>query len=376
MQLMTPGSPAEHAFVLQSGSMTVKFDLPDLPTLTYEGKGRVMGAIEAIVAFRDKIPLSYAMNVVASQDAAVTRVEPAKLMALMQRVPVSGFKICRDIAEIAIALGDARKARASRLGKEVRRHREYCKLLARTVDSLNDEYAKRKLPWLEPVAKQFGHTLEYQEGQSYIKGEHQPPMDIPSDKLNAFSRQFPPGSYLCKQGELGEEMFILQSGKLIVEVDNVEVNSIVDVGTVFGELSVLLHKSKKDNGEETHEDEAHPAGRRTASLKATIPTVVTVIHQTDLVDVAKQQEEFWASVAYSMAQRVLHALAGIRELDDALSKQAEEDSRPAALRSDNAKDLAKDMSQNLKELVQKHDMEWLAELSSQVAKDYSKIRSM
>ncbi len=53
-------------------------------------------------------------------------------------------------------------------------------------------------------------------------------------------RSLAPGERLIVEGDAGGELYVLQSGRLIVSRDGVDIASIVEPGALIGEMSVLL----------------------------------------------------------------------------------------------------------------------------------------
>lgn len=54
------------------------------------------------------------------------------------------------------------------------------------------------------------------------------------------TRVLEPGEVLIREGDHGGTLFILESGRLIVERDGVQIATIKDAGAMVGEMSVLL----------------------------------------------------------------------------------------------------------------------------------------
>jgi len=53
-------------------------------------------------------------------------------------------------------------------------------------------------------------------------------------------RQLAPGEVLIKEGEPGGDLFVLETGRLIVERGGVKIAEIKEPGAIIGEMSVLL----------------------------------------------------------------------------------------------------------------------------------------
>lgn len=53
-------------------------------------------------------------------------------------------------------------------------------------------------------------------------------------------RSLVPGERLIAEGDAGGELYVLQSGRLIVSRDGVDIATIVEPGALIGEMSVLL----------------------------------------------------------------------------------------------------------------------------------------
>jgi CRP-like cAMP-binding protein len=75
------------------------------------------------------------------------------------------------------------------------------------------------------------------------------------------TRTLPAGDVLLVQGEEGGDLFVLETGELAVERDGVSIATIVQPGTVVGEISVLL------------------GIRNTATVRATRESKVKVIRE-------------------------------------------------------------------------------------------------
>jgi CRP-like cAMP-binding protein len=62
------------------------------------------------------------------------------------------------------------------------------------------------------------------------------------DDLQRFSKSYAPGATICREGEEGDEMYIIQKGKVRVSkvfADKVHVVSVLEKGDFFGETAIV-----------------------------------------------------------------------------------------------------------------------------------------
>jgi CRP/FNR family transcriptional regulator, cyclic AMP receptor protein len=65
---------------------------------------------------------------------------------------------------------------------------------------------------------------------------------MPDDSLQRFSRKYEPGAVICREGEEGEEMYIIQGGKVRVSkrfAGRTQVVSVLEKGDFFGEMAIV-----------------------------------------------------------------------------------------------------------------------------------------
>ena len=87
---------------------------------------------------------------------------------------------------------------------------------------------------------------------------------------------FMPGDYICRKGEVGREMFIVNSGVVEVIVDGKAVAQ-MKVGSYFGEISLL--------------SVGHGGNRRTANVVSKGFSSLLVLHKTDFNDILSDYPE-------------------------------------------------------------------------------------
>jgi len=65
---------------------------------------------------------------------------------------------------------------------------------------------------------------------------------MPDELLQRFSRTYAPGAVICREGEEGEEMYIIQAGKVRVSkqfAGKTHVISVLEKGDFFGEMAIV-----------------------------------------------------------------------------------------------------------------------------------------
>lgn len=83
-----------------------------------------------------------------------------------------------------------------------------------------------------------------------------------------------PGDYVCRKGDVGHEMYIVNRGRLeVLDEDNITVKTVLTTGSYFGEISIL------DLGETRH--------RRTANVRSVGYSDLLCLSQVDLLMVLK-----------------------------------------------------------------------------------------
>jgi CRP/FNR family cyclic AMP-dependent transcriptional regulator len=65
---------------------------------------------------------------------------------------------------------------------------------------------------------------------------------MPDDSLQRFSRKYPPGAVICREGDQGDEMYIIQAGKVRVSKrfgGKTNVISVLEKSDFFGEMAIV-----------------------------------------------------------------------------------------------------------------------------------------
>lgn len=105
-------------------------------------------------------------------------------------------------------------------------------------------------------------------------------------------REFHRDDIICRQGQLGSEMYILVSGIVDVYIGDERVNTIARQGEVMGETAVLLGYNDGNYG------------KRSATLKAVSYTQLIVIPGFDLEKRFEQEPTLIAHIAKQLSERL------------------------------------------------------------------------
>lgn len=65
--------------------------------------------------------------------------------------------------------------------------------------------------------------------------------------FHRFGKEFPKGAVLCREGEPGDEMFVLQSGRVTISKNVGDLEKVLTTlgpGEFFGEMSILTHRPR------------------------------------------------------------------------------------------------------------------------------------
>lgn len=121
--------------------------------------------------------------------------------------------------------------------------------------------------------------------------------DLPSEVIDALMAGFQPraaaaGTVVCRQGEPGDELFLIESGEL--ETTATVGMSVASLGTmgpgeVFGEIAVLM------------------GGRRTATVTAQTDARLWVLPRARLAEVGRRSPPLRAALQALMRRRALPA---------------------------------------------------------------------
>lgn len=122
---------------------------------------------------------------------------------------------------------------------------------------------------------------------------------MPDELLQRFTKSYAPGAVICREGEEGEEMYIIQKGKVRVSkrfADKVHVVSILEKGDFFGETAIVNRT------------------RRTATVTAVDAVELLVFDREGLQNMITRNARIALSIIDKLCRRLQNAHLQIQHL--------------------------------------------------------------
>ena len=299
IKLYTATGAVDSAFFLSEGS--VYFYASNVDKYAISGKNLIIGSTEIIMKHLLNIDTDRIETAVAEGGSAVKKISADKFIAGLRTYSFA-LNASMVLAKQVFLTNQILHKNMTELNGEEKKIRDnavaYYNILAR----MQQEYEKRRIPWLKELIEEFVNSLTYKKGEAYCKTSepsHISTSSALSDKDIAYER----GAVICEEDTPGSEMYILKSGAVDVFVRGVRISTIDEPGMIVGETSLLLDTN------------------RTATLKAKSRTVVTKITKDDLKEVADKQQDFLSGIAMALAKRHYFNVARIESVNKTMIGQ-------------------------------------------------------
>ncbi len=274
-------SKSDCTFLLNQGR--VIFYASEMDKYTIKGKNLIIGATEIIMTYLLNNKTHRIETAVADSSSKIKRISVDKFLSAMD-VFSFALNVSMVIAKQVLLTNNIVHKNIDELTGETNKHRVMSIEFYRIVETLIEEYRKRKLPWLNEFIKKHVTTLTYKRGEAFSKSSD-PTLIETSVNLSDNLDEYPRGAVICEENTQGEEMYILKSGVIDVIIDNNKVAAIKEPGTVFGEMALLLNE------------------KRTATLKAKNNVVLTKITKKNLKAIVEKQKDLLKNIAISLAKK-------------------------------------------------------------------------
>jgi CRP-like cAMP-binding protein len=344
---------ADSAYILHSGKLV--FEITPTDRYHLEGKEIIFGAEEPLIALKLNREDYFRFQSVYLEGEAVFDRIPLQNLYKVISVYNIGYSIAKNIAKFVQITNRMFINKEQRLSGKEMASREYALLYAEIVDGLKKQYGKLKTSWLKELTERFSDSLVYTKGVAFRRETPKSELKLDTAQLDEFTVDLSAGSLLCEEGDIGNEMFILNRGNLDVYIRGKKVAQIHESGTVIGEMALLLGET------------------RTATIKAVTDSNVTMIKPENLKEIAQNNQDFFLNVAVNMARRLEHNCGMIRETDELLAElESAEPNAPPKERT-NYKELMSFVAE-LERYESRYRFPWMSQILKNTRAEMSKIR--
>lgn len=299
IKLYTVNGEPDCAYFLSSGSVFLYAS--NMDKYAIKGQNLIVGSTELIMnRFQNQNTLRIE-TAIASNDSSVKKISAEKFLSGMENF---SFLINASIVlakQVLLTNRIINKNIDTLDGKE-RQLREMSIQFYKAVFKFSQEYEKRKLPWMNEFLKKYSTSLNYKRGEAFHRSQDSLTIES-SNQLSDKMVEFPRGSIICEENTTGEEMYILQTGSIDVEIGGNRVATIDKKGTVIGEMALLLNE------------------KRTATLKANNNAVITVVKKKELKEICEKQGDLLKNVTCSLAQKHYYNIIKINSVNKSLIDQ-------------------------------------------------------
>lgn len=333
---------AQCAYLLRKG--TLHFDIKEGELYKISGKNLIVGAGEIIMGLDTGAYYYRSYNLYKDNDAELDIVSPENLKKLIFKYSI-GFNINTFLAQMIRITNKIMARRQSGLTDDGKAVQDISGAYYKITDSLLELGKKTRFPDIIELSEKMKSELIYETGKIYSQQKSSMQLEVKKEKLDEFSNSYAPNSIICEQGEEGNDMYILNQGRISVLINNNKVAEIEKPGTVIGEIALLL-------GE-----------KRTATLKAINQVVLTVIKKDNLQEFHDNNKEIFLKIAETLSHRIYNNFEIIRNIDKQVLEEGQTSNKVAGfLTRDRAEAHLKKLKVNLVNLYNKKEYEQLTAL--------------
>lgn len=299
IKLYTVNSDPGCAYFLSSGS--VYLYASNIDKYAIKGQNLIVGSTELLMNHFQNQNTLRIETAIASKDSTVKKIPIEKFLSGMENF---SFLINASIvlAKQVLLTNKIINKNIDALDGKEKQLRDLSVQFYKAVFMFSQEYNKRKLPWMHDLIKKYTTSLNYKRGEAFHRSMDSITIES-SNKLSDKMVEFPRGSVICEENTAGEEMYILQTGSIDVEIGGNRVATIDKKGTVIGEMALLLNE------------------KRTATLKANNNAVITVIKKSELRDICEKESGLLKNVTCSLAQKHYFNVIKINSVNKSLIDQ-------------------------------------------------------
>ncbi len=265
------------------------------------------------------------------------------------------FHTARFIAMCLKKINEIRTEKNNQLNQNDEIIKSYCVIYASAILQLQKVFEQKGFPWIEKLVQEGSDSLMYLKGKAFVTMQNRKPIELDSDKLNKYDVKFPKGSFICKQGDEGTELYKVKKGKLKVLVNGNEVTEIEEK-TVVGEMALLLGET------------------RTATLMAMEDCIITVISKDNLPTIINDDKNFFKNIIISLSRWELISINLVEQINELMRESKETNDEQNAMKKIlEYKTNIKELRKKLNELFTKYEQQFLFEISSDITKGLKEV---
>ena len=299
IKLYTASDSPDSAFFLNSGS--IYFYATNEDKYAIKGNNLIVGTTELIMKHFLDTETERLETAVAEPDSVLKKLSHQNFLEGMETF-IFVLNVSMVLAKQITLTNQIINKNLNNLVGDEKKTREYSINYYQIVKSIQEEHEKRKLPWLNLFLQKAETNLTYKRGEAYYKSA-EPTKIITTINLTAKDTEYSRDSIICEENTVGNEMYILASGHIDVEINGNNVATISEQGTVIGEMALLL-------GE-----------KRSATLKAKNSVIITKIKKEDLKEIASKDFSIVQTIAKSLAKRHFYNLMKIESINNSILEQ-------------------------------------------------------
>ncbi|MFH0976191.1 MAG: cyclic nucleotide-binding domain-containing protein [Spirochaetota bacterium] len=285
---------ADCAYLLKSGA--VYFDIKEKELYKISGKNLIIAAGELILNYNSDAYCYRAYNFYKDENAELAQISPENLKRLALNYGV-GFNMNIFFAQMIRMTNKILAKRQSAISGDVKTVHDISGIYYEITNSLLDIAKKTKFPDIIQLGEKLKNELIYETGRIFSQQKSPVKMQMGKKDSDAFNISFAPESVICNEGEQGNEMYILNHGRIGVLINGNKVAEIDQPGTVIGEIALLLGET------------------RTATLKANDQVELSVIKKDNLQAFHKSREKFFLEIGETLSKRINNNFEIINDID-------------------------------------------------------------
>lgn len=343
---------AQYAYLLRNG--TLHFEIKDGELYKISGKNLIVAASEIVMGLDTGAYYYRAYNLYKDENAELDIISPENLKKLIFKYSI-GYNINTFLAQMIRITNKILAKRQSGLTDDAKAVQDISGAYYKITDSLLELGKKTRFPDIVELAEKHKSELIYETGKIFSQQKSAMQLEVKKEKLDEFSNSYAPNSVICEQGEEGNEMYILNQGKIGVLINNNKVAEIDKSGTVIGEIALLLGET------------------RTATLKAINQVVLSVIKKDNLQEFHNNNKDLFLKIAETLSQRIFNNFQIIRNIDKQTQEEVQPDNKVAGfLTRDRAEAHLKKLKVNLNNLYNKKEYEQLPGLIKKAEESIAK----